>query len=214
VTTVEVKSGYGLDLDTEARCLRAARRLARERRVEVRTTFLGAHALPPEAGGDRDAFIAEVSEVMLPAVAAEGLVDAVDAFCEGIAFSPAQVRRVFAAARRHGLRSNCTPTSYPTCTARRWPPITARSRPTTWSTRTRRAPPRSPPRAPSPCCCRRVLHPVRNAAPARRGAAPSRGAHRPGDGQQSRHLPLTSLLLAMNMGATLFRLTVASVSPA
>jgi imidazolonepropionase len=103
VTTVEVKSGYGLDLETEARCLRAARRLARERRVEVRTTFLGAHALPPEAAGDKDAFIGRVCDEILPALAAEGLADAVDAFCEGIAFSPEQTRRVFAAARAHGL---------------------------------------------------------------------------------------------------------------
>lgn len=103
VTTVEVKSGYGLDPETEAQCLRVARRLARERRVEVRATFLGAHALPPEAGGDKDAFIARVCGEMLPAVAGQGLADAVDAFCEGIAFSPEQVRRVFAAARRHGL---------------------------------------------------------------------------------------------------------------
>jgi imidazolonepropionase len=102
-TTIEVKSGYGLDLATEARCLRAARRLARERRVEIRTTFLGAHALPPEADGDRDGYIAYLCEAMLPALAAEGLVDAVDAFCEGIAFSPAQTRRVFAAARELGL---------------------------------------------------------------------------------------------------------------
>jgi imidazolonepropionase len=103
VTAVEVKSGYGLDLETEARCLRAARRLARERRVEVRTTFLGAHALPPEAAGDKDAYIGSVCGEMLPALAAEGLVDAVDAFCEGIAFNPEQTRRVFAAARARGL---------------------------------------------------------------------------------------------------------------
>ena len=103
VTTVEVKSGYGLDLETEARCLRAARRLARERRVEVRTTFLCAHALPPEAAGDKDAYIGRVCDEMLQALAAEGLVDAVDAFCEGIAFSPEQVRRVFSAARARGL---------------------------------------------------------------------------------------------------------------
>ncbi len=103
VTAVEVKSGYGLDLETEARCLRAARRLARERRVEVRTTFLGAHALPPEAAGDKDAYIGRVCGEVLPALAAEGLVDAVDAFCEGIAFSPEQTRRVFAAAHARGL---------------------------------------------------------------------------------------------------------------
>lgn len=103
VTTVEVKSGYGLDAASEARCLRVARSLADHRRVTVRTSFLGAHALPPEAAGDKDAYITAVCERMLPAIAAEGLADAVDAFCEGIAFSPAQTRRVFAAARAHGL---------------------------------------------------------------------------------------------------------------
>ncbi len=95
VTTVEVKSGYGLDLPSERKALRAARRLAELRPVGIRTTFLGAHALPPEAGGDKDAYIAEVADTMLPALAADGLVDAVDAFCEGIAFSPEQVARVF-----------------------------------------------------------------------------------------------------------------------
>ncbi|AWN52791.1 imidazolonepropionase [Methylobacterium sp. 17Sr1-1] len=95
VTTVEVKSGYGLDLLSERKALRAARRLGQMRPVGIRTTFLGAHALPPEAGGDKDAYIAEVADRMLPALAAEGLVDAVDAFCEGLAFSPDQVARVF-----------------------------------------------------------------------------------------------------------------------
>lgn len=103
VTTVEVKSGYGLDLPSERKALRAARRLAELRPVTIRTTFLGAHALPPEARGDKDAYIAEVADTMLPALAADGLVDAVDAFCEGIAFSPDQVARVFARAESLGL---------------------------------------------------------------------------------------------------------------
>jgi imidazolonepropionase len=103
VTTLEVKSGYGLDLENEKKSLRAARRLGDERPVTVRTTFLGAHALPPEAGGDKDAFIDLVAKEILPAVAAEGLADAVDGFCEGIAFSPAQMARVFDAARAAGL---------------------------------------------------------------------------------------------------------------
>ncbi|MBQ0824221.1 imidazolonepropionase [Microvirga sp. HBU67558] len=102
-TTVEIKSGYGLDFETEARSLRAARRLAGERPVSVVTTFLGAHALPPEANGDKDAFIEKICRDMLPALAREGLADAVDAFCEGIAFSPEQTARVFEAARAHGL---------------------------------------------------------------------------------------------------------------
>ncbi len=103
VTTVEVKSGYGLDFASERKTLRAARRLGVERPVNIRTTFLGAHALPPEAKGDKDAYIALVADEMLPAIAAEGLADAVDGFCEGIAFSPAQMERVFDRARALGL---------------------------------------------------------------------------------------------------------------
>jgi imidazolonepropionase len=103
VTTIEIKSGYGLDLETERKMLSVARRLGRERAITVSTTFLGAHALPPEAANDKDAYIESVVHVMLPALANEGLVDAVDAFCEGIAFTPEQVSRVFAAARALGL---------------------------------------------------------------------------------------------------------------
>jgi len=103
VTTVEVKSGYGLDLDNEKKSLRAARRLANERPVTIRTTCLAAHALPPEAKGDKDAFIDLVAKQIVPAVAAEGLADAVDGFCEGIAFSPEQMARVFDAAKALGL---------------------------------------------------------------------------------------------------------------
>ncbi|MGC4192776.1 MAG: imidazolonepropionase [Thermomicrobiales bacterium] len=103
VTTVEAKSGYGLDLANERKSLRVARRLSEERPVRVRTTFLGAHAIPPEANGDKDAYIAQVTDEMLPAIAAEGLADAVDAFCEGIAFSPEQVARVFGRACELGL---------------------------------------------------------------------------------------------------------------
>ncbi|ESX81856.1 imidazolonepropionase [Mesorhizobium sp. M0027] len=103
VATVEIKSGYGLDLENEKKSLRAARRLGGERPVTVRTTFLGAHALPPEAKGDKDAFIDLVANEILPAVAAEGLADAVDGFCEGIAFWPEQISRVFDAAKAAGL---------------------------------------------------------------------------------------------------------------
>ena len=102
VTTLEIKSGYGLSLEDEARCLRVARRIGLERRLDVRTTFLGAHALPPEFEGRPDDYISAVCE-WLPALHAEGLVDAVDAFCETIGFSPAQTRRVFEAARALGL---------------------------------------------------------------------------------------------------------------
>ncbi|RWH70586.1 MAG: imidazolonepropionase [Mesorhizobium sp.] len=103
VTTVEVKSGYGLDADNEKKSLRAARRLADERSVTVRTTCLAAHALPPEAKGDKNAFIDLVASTILPQVAAEKLADAVDGFCEGIAFSPEQMARVFDKAKALGL---------------------------------------------------------------------------------------------------------------
>jgi len=105
VTTAEIKSGYGLDAANEAKMLRVARELGTKRGgpgVTVTTTHLGAHAMPPGAT-DKDAYIADVIERQLPLAAKEGLVDAVDAFCEGIAFSPAQVRRVFEAARAMGL---------------------------------------------------------------------------------------------------------------
>jgi imidazolonepropionase len=103
VTTVEIKSGYGLDLENETKSLKAARRLAGVRPVTVRTSFLGAHALPPEAAGDKDAYIDLVAGQMLPTIAASGLADAVDGFCEGIAFSTQQMSRVFEAARALGL---------------------------------------------------------------------------------------------------------------
>ena len=103
VTTIEIKSGYGLDLDSEMKSLRVARSLEKQRNIRVLTTFLGAHAMPPEAGGDKDLYISQICEMMLPALVAAGLVDAVDVFCEGIAFSPAQTRRVFDHAKMLGL---------------------------------------------------------------------------------------------------------------
>lgn len=103
VTAVEIKSGYGLRLADERKQLRVARRLGEAHGVTVRTTFLGAHALPPEYTGRADAYIDAVCDEMMPALAAEGLVDAVDAFCEHIAFSRAQTERVFQAATRLGL---------------------------------------------------------------------------------------------------------------
>jgi imidazolonepropionase len=101
VTTIEIKSGYGLDAENEAKQLRGARRLGSERSVDVVTTFLGAHAMPPEAT-DKDRFIDNVI-AMIPALAQEKLTDAVDGFCEGIAFSPEQTAKVFAAAKAAGL---------------------------------------------------------------------------------------------------------------
>ncbi|TDW63159.1 imidazolonepropionase [Novosphingobium sp. PhB55] len=103
VTTLEVKSGYGLDLASELKMLRAARRLGEVRPVRIVTSFLGAHALPPEFAGDADAYIDHLCTVMLPAAAQAGLADAVDAFCEGIGFSPDQTERLFRAATALGL---------------------------------------------------------------------------------------------------------------
>ena len=102
VTTVEIKSGYGLDFESERRMLRVARRIGEILGMTVRTTFLGAHALPPEYAGRADAYI-DAACAWLPRLHAEGLVDAVDAFCERIGFDPAQTRRVFAAAQALGL---------------------------------------------------------------------------------------------------------------
>lgn len=103
VTALEIKSGYGLDLDTELRMLRVARKIGSVRPVHVRTSFLGAHAVPAEFKNRPDAYIEEVCLPALEAANAEGLVDAVDGFCEGIAFSPKQIDRVFDKARRLGL---------------------------------------------------------------------------------------------------------------
>ena len=103
VTTVEVKSGYGLTVADELKMLRVARGLTKARPVTVHVSFLAAHAVPPEFTGRADAYIDEVCLPALRAAHAEGLVDSVDGFCEGIAFSPAQIERVFVEARRLGL---------------------------------------------------------------------------------------------------------------
>jgi imidazolonepropionase len=103
VCTVEVKSGYGLDLDAERKSLRVARRLSKQRDVAIRATFLGAHTLPPEFADNRDAYVTYVGDTMIPALANEGLIDAVDGFCERIAFTRDEIARVFTAAKRAGL---------------------------------------------------------------------------------------------------------------
>ncbi len=102
VTTIEVKSGYGLDMSTEIKMLEVARKLT-EDHICVRTTFLGAHALPPEYKDNPDAYIDLICNEMIPEIARLGLADSVDGFCEHIGFSPAQIRRVFEAAKKHGL---------------------------------------------------------------------------------------------------------------
>jgi len=103
VTTVEVKSGYGLDLETELRMLRVARALGEAPDVDVVATFLGAHALPPEYKDRREAYVRLLIDTVLPAVAAEGLADAVDAYCEGVAFTADEVRTLFESAQTRQL---------------------------------------------------------------------------------------------------------------
>lgn len=103
VTTVEIKSGYGLDLETEIKMLEAAGELGARGDVRVKRTFLGLHALPPEFKDDRAAYVQLVADVMIPAISSAGLADAVDAFCENIGFTPDEVDYVFSAARANGL---------------------------------------------------------------------------------------------------------------
>jgi imidazolonepropionase len=103
VGTVEIKSGYGLELDAERKSLIVARRLAKQRDITISATFLGAHALPPELADKREDYVACVANTMIPELASEGLIDAVDGFCERIAFTRDEIARVFAAAKRAGL---------------------------------------------------------------------------------------------------------------
>lgn len=103
VTTIEIKSGYGLDTENERKMLRAARQLGERNAITIRTTFLGAHAVPPEFAGRVEAYVDLVCEEMMPALAQENLADAVDAFCENIGFTRAQTKRVFESARKLSL---------------------------------------------------------------------------------------------------------------
>ena len=103
VTTLEIKSGYGLDLETEQRMLQAARAIAQQRALTVTTTYLGAHTIPPEYAQDAEGYVVRLCTELIPAIAASGLADAFDAYCESVAFTPEQVGRIFAAARAHRL---------------------------------------------------------------------------------------------------------------
>lgn len=152
ITTLEIKSGYGLSLDDETKQLRVARELGRLRAVEIVPTFLGAHAIPP--GRDAQDYIDDVCNVMIPAVAVQELAEAVDVFCENIAFSAAQAEQVFVAARQHGLAIKITPNSSATSMAQRWLHATARCRPTISNTWMPRASRRWRRPAPWRCCCR------------------------------------------------------------
>ncbi|WP_334182580.1 imidazolonepropionase [Novosphingobium sp.] len=209
VTTVEVKSGYGLDLESELKMLRAARRLGEVRPVRILTTFLGAHALPPEFAGDADGYIDHVCEVMLPAVAQAGLADAVDAFCEGIGFSTAQTERLFRAARAHGLpvklHAEQLSNLHGAALAARHGALSADHLEHLDGTGIAAMAASGTVATLLPgayyFCRETVLPPVAALREARVPIALATDCN-PGTS------PLTSLLLAMNMGATLFRLTV------
>jgi imidazolonepropionase len=209
VTTVEIKSGYGLDRETELRQLRAARALERLRPVDVRTTYLGLHALPPEFLADRAGYLDLVCDEMVPMAADEGLAEAVDAFCEGIAFSPEEVARMLAAARALGLacklHADQLSDSGGAVLAAKYGAVSADHLEYTseagvgamassgsvavllpgafYFLRETKAPPVE--------LCRRLGVPMAVATDSNPGTS-----------------PLTSLLLAMNLAATLFRLTV------
>ena len=107
VTTVEIKSGYGLNWETESKMLRVAKRIGELLPLTVKRTFLGAHTLPKEFAGDADAYVKKLCEEWIPCVADEQLADAVDVFCETIAFSLAQTEKIFEASTKHGLRVKC-----------------------------------------------------------------------------------------------------------
>ena len=209
VTTVEIKSGYGLTVESELRQLRAARQLGRIRPVRIATTFLGAHAVPPEFGADPDGYVALLCDRLLPRVVAENLADAVDAFCETIAFSPEQIARLFDAAAAAGLpvklHAEQLSNSHGAALAARYGALSAdhlehldgagvaaMERAGTVATLLPGAFyfPRET-----------VLPPI---AALREAGVPMALATDCNPGTA----PLTSLLLAMNMGATLFRLTV------
>ena len=209
VTTVEIKSGYGLTVESELRQLRAARQLGRIRPVRIATTFLGAHAVPPEFGADPDGYVALLCDRLLPRVVAENLADAVDAFCETIAFSPEQTARLFDAAAAAGLpvklHAEQLSNSHGAALAARYGAlsadhlehldgagIAAMARAGTVATL-----------LPGAFYFTRetVLPPI---AALREAGVPMALATDCNPGTA----PLTSLLLAMNMGATLFRLTV------
>ena len=209
VTTIEIKSGYGLSLDDELKMLQAARTLGEARGVTVRSSLLAAHALPPEFAGDADGYIAHVCDTIIPAAAQAGLADAVDGFCESIGFATAQIERVFQAAKAHGLpvklHAEQLSNSHGAALAARYGALSADH-----------------------------LEHLDDAGIAAMAAAGTVAVFLPGAYYFTRESlpppigklrvagvamalatdcnpgtsPLTSLLLAMNMGATLFRLTV------
>ncbi|MDH4006294.1 MAG: hypothetical protein OEV32_15760 [Gammaproteobacteria bacterium] len=154
VATVEIKSGYGLDLDNELKMLRVARRLGEDSGLTVRTTLLAAHTVAPEFAGDADAYMDHIVNEILPAVAGEGLADAVDAYCESIAFDASQVERLFARAQQLELRVKLHADQLSDGGERNSRRASARCPPITWNIRRPKALAPWLNRAPLPCCCR------------------------------------------------------------
>jgi imidazolonepropionase len=152
VTTIEIKSGYGLERETEMRMLSAARRLARVRDVDVVTSFLGAHALPPEAGGDKERYIDEVC-ALIPTSPATSSPTPSTRSANPSRSRPSRPRACSSPRRLRDFESSCMPISFPTCMAPGSPPHTARCRPTISNTPTRMALRPWRARTPSPCCC-------------------------------------------------------------
>jgi imidazolonepropionase len=181
VTTIEIKSGYGLDTASELKQLAAARRVGAALDVDVRTTLLAAHALPPEFSGRAGDYIDYVCNDTIPAAAASGLADAVDAFCETIGFSPEETRRVFDAARRHGLAVKLHADQLSDQGGAALAAGTARCRPIISSTPTRPVWRRWRVRIPSRSC-----YPVPTTRCARRGCLRSPSCARSGCRSQSR----------------------------
>jgi len=209
VTTVEVKSGNGLSLDDELKMLRVARALGEARPVTIRTSFLGAHAVPPEYGDDRDAYVDVICDDMIPAIADSGLADAVDGFCENIAFTAAQIDRVFKAARARGfpvkLHAEQLSNSHGAAMAARHGAISADhlEHLDEAGVAAMAAAATVAVLLPSAYYFMRESHAPPVAA-LRAAGVPIALATDCNPGTS----PLTSLLLAMNMGTTLFRLTV------
>ena len=209
VTTIEVKSGYGLSLADEIKMLRAARALGAKRNVTVVTSFLGAHALPPEYVGNADAYIDHICTDMIPVIAAEGLADAVDGFCETIGFYPLQIERVFAAAKAHGLpvklHAEQLSNSHGAALAARFGALSADhlEHLDDAGIAGMKAAGTVAVLLPGAYYFTREIH-LPPIAGLRKAGVPMALATDCNPGTS----PLTSLLLAMNMGATLFRLTV------
>ena len=207
VTTVEIKSGYGLTLEDELKMLRVARRLGETQPIRVKTTLLAAHAVPPEYRDDPDSWVETICQEIIPAAAEAGLADAVDVFCEHIGFSLAQTEQVYLAADQYNLAVKGHMDQLSNLGAARSPPTSAPSRWIIWNIWIRTGSRRWPTVAWSPPCCPLLsISSRRPSCPDRRlaqGGAPMAVSSDINPGTA----PIVSLRMAMNMACTLFGLT-------